>query len=130
MRLFKVFSWSAVRINDAFREKVPNGFALPRYVGCKYMIEAAVLANDDDDVFNRCDGVVVGVRLLLRRGSAGQRSANRELKECNGRKAKTYSLRHVGCKILEMHSSSLFFCGALLRGSLVTPAYCCRIFTM
>ena len=86
-----------------------------RNVGGEDVVKAAVFANDDDDVLDRREVVLPSGLPLVDGpcvGCAGQRSANRELKECNGCKSKAHRFRRVGCKILKMHSSSLIYCGA------------------
>jgi len=53
-RLGKVPARRAVRVDDAFGQKVENSLVpVPRNIGCEEVIEAAVLADDDDDVLDR-----------------------------------------------------------------------------
>ena len=75
----------AVGVYDFLGEQVPHRLAALGNVGGKHVIEAAVFANDDDDVLNGRGGVavIVVLRVILRRRSVGQRSADRKLKKRN-----------------------------------------------
>ena len=58
MGLGKVGTRRAIRVDDAFGEKIANSFsAMLRHVGGKDVIEAAIFTNDDDDMLNRAGGL-------------------------------------------------------------------------
>ena len=48
---------AAIALNDALAQQVPDLLARGRHVGGKDVIEAAILADDDDEVFDRRAGL-------------------------------------------------------------------------
>src|SRR5260221_9437 len=58
MGLGKVEARRAIRVDDAFGEKIENSFsAMLGHVGGEDVIEAAIFTNDDDDMLNRDGGL-------------------------------------------------------------------------
>src|SRR5690349_9510725 len=58
MGLAKVGARRAIRVDDAFGEKIANSFsAILRHVGGEDVIEAAIFTDDDDDMLNRAGGL-------------------------------------------------------------------------
>src|SRR5216110_535910 len=58
MGLGKVRARRAIRVNDAFGEKIANSFSrMLWHVGGENVIEAAIFTNDDDDMLNRASGL-------------------------------------------------------------------------
>ena len=55
----KVRARRSIGFHNSLRKKIPNRLALLRYIGGENVIEAAVLTNDDDDMFDRRGGIAV-----------------------------------------------------------------------
>ena len=49
-----------IQLDDIFREEVVYAVSTLRLVGGEHVIEAAILANDHNDVFDRRGGRIVG----------------------------------------------------------------------
>src|ERR1700739_1588468 len=82
MRLGKVWAWRAIRINDALRQKVQYALIVVfGFIRGKKVIEAAVLANDNDDMFDGCsglDGIDCSIRIGLSLGLGRRPKAERQ----------------------------------------------------
>src|SRR5580692_1691068 len=87
-----------VQLDDALREKVVHRFAFLRHVGCEHMVEAAVLADDHDDVLDRRSSPT----LAARRG-IHYRGAERQLRERERAEPDAYGAQHASRKILRVH---------------------------
>src|SRR5262249_3938650 len=81
MRAGEVRSWRAIGFDDALGEQIAHPFIALGDIGCEQMIEAAVLADDDDDVLDWARGRNLVDRLVRIGGVAGSNADERGRRE-------------------------------------------------
>src|SRR5262249_31348553 len=99
----------AVRVDDSFREKIPDGLAVLGLVGSKDVIERAVFTDDHDDMLDGRACAVPIVLVIVVIIGHNDRRTDRKLEQSNGHHTGAQAPSNAGSKMLESHATSSCF---------------------